>query len=487
MKIYFLLLISPFQKLRNLTGIVNCQMLIATTLLFIATNSCKKDSFITSADARLRFSADSIKFDTVFTRTGSVTQSFKIVNENDQPLKLSSVKLMGGTASAFKININGIAAGEVNNIDIAANDSIYVFVKVLVNPSAANLPFIISDSISLQYNGNQRWVQLQAYGQNAHFLNSSTISSNTSWPNDLPYVIQGSLRIAADVSLTISAGTKVYAHANAPILVDGTLTVNGTLSNKVIFNGDRLDDPYKFLPASWPGIIFRTSSKNNRILFAEIKNAYQALVVDAPSANANPKLILQQTIIDNAYNAGLLCINSSVQAENILISNSANNIFIESGGNYSFTHCTAASYSNNFIPHKTPVLSVANYTTQTGNPATQNLQAIFTNCIFWGDNGFVENEVIVNKQGSNPFNVTFRNILYKAADIPANSTIQLSLQNQDPLFDSIDISNHYYDFRQKNNPLAAGVNKGIATGLLKDLDDNNRNVGLPDMGCYEKQ
>ena len=494
MKKYFLLLISSFKKVLNLTGIANFQLpktnhqlLLACCLVFIAATSCKKDSFITSADARLRFSADTVKFDTVFTRTGSVTQSFKIVNENDQPLKLSSVKLMGGTASSFKININGVPTNEANNVEIAANDSIYFFVSVLVNPSAANLPFIIRDSISVQYNSNQRWVQLEAYGQNAHFLNSSTISSNTTWPNDLPYVLQGPLRVAADVSLTISAGTKIYAHANAPLIVDGTLAVNGTLNNKVIFTGDRLDDPYKFLPASWPGIILGSSSKNNSIKFAEIKNAYQAVVVNGASTNVNPKLILQQTIIDNAYNAGLFCSNTSVQAENVLISNCVNNIFIESGGNYSFTHCTAASYSNNFIFHKTPVLSVANFTQQNSNPATQNLQASFTNCIFWGDNGFIENEVIVNKQGSNSFNVTLSHCLFKSTGNPANTNLIMSLQNQDPRFDSIDISNRYYDFRQKNNPLAAGINKGIASGLLKDLDNNNRNVGVPDMGCYEKQ
>ena len=37
---------------------------------------------------------------------------------------------MGGAASAFKININGVAASEVTNIELAANDSMYVFVSV---------------------------------------------------------------------------------------------------------------------------------------------------------------------------------------------------------------------------------------------------------------------------------------------------------------------------------------------------------------------
>jgi hypothetical protein len=258
-------------------------LLIGLCMLIICAGSCKKDAYITSPDARLRISADSVKFDTVFTRTGSVTQSFKIVNENDQALKLSSIKLMGGPASAFKININGTATGQIKDLDVGANDSIYIFVSVLINPSTASLPFVISDSILVQYNNNQRWVQLEAYGQNAHFLQTASITTNTSWVNDLPYVILGSLRVAPDASLTIGPGVKVYAHANAPILVDGTLIVNGTYNNKVLFNGDRLDDPYRNLPASWPGIFFTGTSKNNRLQFAEIKNAYQALVVNAAS------------------------------------------------------------------------------------------------------------------------------------------------------------------------------------------------------------
>lgn len=54
------------------------------------------------------------------------------------------------------------------------------------------------------------------------------------------------------------------------------------------------------------------------------------------------------------------------------------------------------------------------------------------------------------------------------------------------MFDSIDISKKYYDFRHTKSA-APGINTGIATSINKDLDNNNRPVGLPDMGCYEKQ
>lgn len=447
--------------------------------------SCGKDGFITSSDASLSISRDSLKFDTVFTGTGSVTRSFKILNDNKQRLRIS-VQLMGGAASAFKININGVASVQQSGIEIAAEDSIYVFVSVTVNPSAADLPFILSDSIAVNYNGNTRFVQLQAYGQNAVFLRNAVISSNAVFSNTLPYVILGSLQVAAGAMLTIPAGTKIYAHANAPLIIDGTLITNGTADNKVIFSGDRLDEPYDKLPGSWPGIYFRQNSKNSQLNFSVIKNAYQAVAVSDPSVNTNPKLVLRQCIIDNAYDAGLLCSNSAVQADNSLVSNCGTNVRIVLGGNYSFTNCTIASYSNDYILHKFPVLSVANFADVNGSTAFSALSAIFQNCIFWGDNNSLGTELNIQKQGSNAFNISVEHCLYKAEADPGNTSFSNSISNQEPQFDSIDVRNAYYDFRLTRYASPA-VNSGVATGFPKDLDDNPRVVGITDIGCYEKQ
>ncbi len=461
-----------------------CLLLIACCLLTI---SCKKDSFITSEFARLTITADTLKYDTVFTTTGSITKSFKIINENDQKLRLGKVKLMGGSASAYKMNVDGMATIEVNNLEIDANDSIYVFVSVTVDPNASNLPFIVSDSILVNYNGNNRYVQLQAYGQNANFLSNRVITGNVVWTNNLPYVILGSLRIDTTATLTIQPGCNIYAHANAPIIVDGTLIVNGTRANNVVFTGDRLDDGYKDLPASWPGIYFRGQSKNNVLTYAVVKNAYQAIVTEKPSINANPKVILHQCIVDNAYDAGIYAVNSSLTAYNSLISNCGSNIILSYGGIYNFTHCTIAAYSTNYLNHKNPVLNVNNFSNLTGTTFTADLNAVFRNNIFWGDGGLVENEITVNKQGANPFIVVFEKNIYKVVTDPANSSLLNNIKNVDPSFDSIDVSKRIFDFRVTKNPMAPGINTGVLTGFLKDLDNNNRNVGIPDIGCYEKQ
>ena len=454
---------------------------VAILLLF----SCKKDSLITSPNAILNVT-DSIKFDTVFTTTGSVTKSFKIFNDNNQRLLISKIRLMGGSTSPFKLNINGIAAMEANDIEVAANDSIYIFVSVTINPSTANLPFVISDSILINYNGNSRFVQLQAYGQNANFLRNAIITGNTSWNNTLPYVILGSLRIDTTATLTIAAGTKIYLHADAPFIVDGTLLINGTKDQRVFFTGDRLDDPYRDFPAGWPGIYLRGSSSNSVFNFAVIKNAYQAVVVQGPSVNSNPKLLMQKVIIDNAYDAGIFCTNTNIQVNNSLISNCGSNIVIQGGGSYALTHCTVASYSTQFILHNKPVLYASDNAFINGTIFYGSMNAVFKNCIFWGDNNIVNNEVVTDKQGAVPFSVTLDHCLYKAANDPANTTLTSVIKNSDPAFDSTDYSHNYFNFRI-SNPLAPGIDKGILTPFPKDLDDNPRNVGAPDIGCYEKQ
>ncbi|MCW3116419.1 MAG: hypothetical protein JWM28_501 [Chitinophagaceae bacterium] len=457
--------------------------------MFILFSACRKDTFINSADARIRITADTVKYDTVFTSAGSITQSFKIVNENNQKLKISSVKSMGA-GSAYSINVDGVSGPAVNDLEIEANDSLYVFVQVNVNPDANNLPFVIRDSIQISFNGNNDWVQLEAWGRNAHFLRDKQVISDEIWNNDLPYVILGYLYINPGSTLTINKGCRIYAHADAAVIVDGTLKINGEkdTADRVYFRGDRLDDPYKNYPASWPGIFFRSSSQDNVLNYAVINNAYQALALQDPSLNPNPKLILNETIVDNAYDAGIISLNSSVRATNCLISNCGKNIVLAQGGDYQFTHCTVVSYSNNFILHKDPVLYLSNYITVNNAPVAKDLTAVFINNIFWGENGSVDDEVVTGKNDGAQFNVSFDSNLWKVkTEPPGINPLVNVINNQAPEFDSIDVNKGYYDFHLKTDPLSPAIDNGINTITILDLDGNPRPVGKPDLGCYEKQ
>ena len=247
-----------------------------------------------------------------------------------------------------------------------------------------------------------------------------------------------------------------------------------------------MDEDYKDLPASWPGIYFRETSKGNMLAFTTVKNAYQAIVAESPSANTLPKVTLHQCIVDNALDAGILCINSSLDADNSLISNCGSNINIILGGKYNFTNCTVVAYST-FTSHKNPVLSAANFASLIdGSTAVDVLDAQFTNCIFWGEEGFVDKEVVVSQQGAGIVPVLFKNCLYRANAEAANSTFDDCIQNAPPQFDSVDVSKGVFDFRVTKNASPA-VDAGTGTPFFKDLDNNNRVVNLiTDIGCYEK-
>jgi hypothetical protein len=298
-------------------------------------------------------------------------------------------------------------------------------------------------------------------------------------------VILGSLTIDPNKKLTINKGCRIYVHADAPILVDGTLEINGAKDtiDRVQFRGDRLDEPYNDFPGGWPGIYFRSTSKDNVFNYAVIKNAYQALAVLDPSIN--PKLTLNECIIDNAYDAGIIAVNSSIRARNCLISNCGQNVILAKGGDYQFTHCTVATFSNSYILHRLPVLYVSDYVLVNNVPDTKALTAVFRNCIFWGQDGTVEDEVVVEKRGST-FNVNFDYDLWKVKNIPANITSAGIINNQYPEFDTIHTSKRIYNFRLKDESPAK--NKATNAGVTIDLDGKPRPVGpATDLGSYERQ
>jgi len=391
---------------------------------------------------------------------------------------------MGGNSSPFRINVDGTPEVSFSDVELEANDSVYVFVSVTINPTAANLPFIVQDSILVNYNGNDRFLQLQAFGQNAHFLRNQRITKDSAWNNDLPFVILGNVTVDEDVSLTINKGCRVYAHADAPFIVNGSLKVNGEADSRVIFQGDRLDPEYRDLPAAWPGISFSSTSSNNVLNYATIKNAYQGIITES-AISATPKITLNQCIIHNIYDAGILSLASSIKATNLLISNCGSNIAISGGGNYSFTHCTVATYGSIFNSHKNPVLFISNAFENQIIP----LKANFTNCIFYGEGGITENEIVIDKKGSPDtadFDIVFENVLYKNKKDQPDATFINEIRNQPPEFDSIDVARRYFDFRLQ--PTSLAIDAGAVTNVTIDLNGNPRGgpAGKPDLGCYEQ-
>jgi hypothetical protein len=456
-------------------------------IITASVTSCKKDTFITSPNAIVALSTDTLYFDTVFTTTGSITGEFKIFNQNNQKLLLSNVQLMGGATSYFKFNLDGSPGTVFNNVTIAANDSLYGFVIVTINPNDSLLPFIIRDSIRIVYNGDTAFLQLEAYGQNANFLRNAVITKDTAWNNKLPIVLLGGLTVNTGATLTIQQATKVYVNAQAPITINGTLQAFGANDSNgaVSFQCDRLDPPYNGFPGSWPGITFTSSSTNNVMQYCILKNAYEGIAVQGPAASS-PVLTLNQCILNNIYDVAIGGTNSSIAATNCLVSNCGSNVSITSGGNYTFNQCTIASYDNSYVSHINPVVSVTNSDV---NNVAYPLSCTFTNSILYGTGNLVSNEVVFYNNTGATFNANLVNVLYKDSTMAINPIVnvnQYCILNQLPGFNNINPVNLTFDFH-----LASGspcLNAGTANPTVTiDLDGKPRVTQTPDLGCYQTQ
>ena len=122
--------------------------IILSLLVILSLSACKRDFFSESGPGELQFSADTIIFDTLFTSVGSTTHTLKVYNRNNNSVTISSIYLANlNSEGVYRINVDGVAGTHTENVKIAANDSIYVFVEATINPVGSNLPYLVTDSL----------------------------------------------------------------------------------------------------------------------------------------------------------------------------------------------------------------------------------------------------------------------------------------------------------------------------------------------------
>lgn len=379
--------------------------------------SCKKDKISTDASKTLSFSADSVLFDTVFTGIGSSTRQIRVRNKNNQRINISNISLQKGASSQFIINVDGLKGTSINDVEIAANDSIYIFIQVNVNPNNANSPLIISDAIVFTTNGNVQKVYLEAWGQDAYYhyptdaikfkdggyLPYSLISSNpnvdTTWNNDKPHVIYGWLVVDSAQKLTINAGTRLYFNNKAGLWVYryGQLKVNGTLGNEVLFTGARRESEYLDEPGQWDRIWINEGSLNNEINYAIIKNGFIGVQAELLGSNFNePKrLKITNTQIYNMSKWGLYGLAFNIYGGNNVVGNCGEHcVNLGLGGNYKFIHCTFANY----FDKETRTLSTLRINNFYPGQVLPLDTCYFGNCIIEGD---LPNEISLDVNTTN--------------------------------------------------------------------------------------
>jgi hypothetical protein len=474
------------------------QFLLLILSVSISIYSCRRDVITTDSNDKLSFSSDSIFFDTVFATVGSSTHSFKVYNKHSKKIKISSISLKNGSNSYFILNVDGVAGSVHHDVEIEANDSIFIFAEVTIDPANTNTPYVVEEQVVFETNTNIQMVNLIAWGQRAIFHRpkpgySAFAVGNETWNSDTPHVVYGIAVVDSGYKLTISKGAQVHFHGGSTLYVNkhATLEIKGTINEQVVLQGDRLDPSYEEIPGQWNGIYLSPLSTNNKIMFAVIKNATIGIQADTVNGS-NLTLELRNSWIRNMSKIGLFGRGTSIKAYNTVISNCGTYcVAFTIGGSYQMDHCTIGNYwSSSYGERKTGALIINNWFQSASLqyiPRDLSM-ATFNNCIVYGN---LIGELNMSKIAGAQFNYLFNHCILKVDPDKVVTTgaeyVNCKI-NQDPLFENSENDYHL----KENSPALKAADKSIASSnliyLRFDAAGTDRLLGSddPDIGAWEK-
>lgn len=415
-------------------------MKIKSTLLFIfgivalALVACHRDDIsFDSPTQQLAFSKDTLVLDTVYNQVRSETYAVKVYNREDKDIKIPLISLEGGTASPYRINIDGKSGTEFSNIPLRKKDSLYIFVEIA--PIATATEAIAEDRILFS---TQQHITLLSVVQDAEFFvqtsdHPNILTQNTTWDNGKAKIIYGDLTIEEGKTLTIEKGTKVYFAKNSGLKVskNSTLNITGSLGEEVILRGERNDPRYDTIPANWNSIRLEDGAVAN-IQYAKIFGGTNGLEL------YNATATVKNTLIHTFQNFGIKAVGSTIEAQNMVMNNCGEaDLGIFKGGDIQLTKCTLANYwqMNGALPAL--ALSASNeWTNANGDKEYGALTLNVQNSILYTSRS---NAIQLTPTAGQSFQYTFANLLFNMDNtagfvFEGNANISNSIINEDPLF-----------------------------------------------------
>lgn len=468
----------------------------------LAGSACRKqDEISTDQGLKLSFSNDSVVFDTVFSSIGSATQRLMIYNRNNERVKISAASLENGSQSAFRFNIDGQPGTSLYDLEVPANDSLFVFLRVTIDPSDQNNPFVVEDDLTFTTNGNSQSVKLVAWGQDAVYIRADqqvtgfpafTIVADsletTVWTAEKPYVIYGYALINSYGTLRIEAGARIYFHDQSGLwsYSEGQLIVAGTAENPVRFQGDRLESQegldYRNIPGQWDRIWLMEArpGADHQIDHAIIRNGFIGLQAESFLKPTAAALRINNTIIENQTGIGLFSRLYAIEAKNLVIANcGAYGMALTGGGDYRFVHTTIAN-NWSFSVRNNPSLFFNNFIPDSlDNPVVFPFNFEMGNSLVYGSN---KEEFAYEFASGADTSYLFTNTLLKTERKLADwAGFKDCLSNEDPLFKD------YEAFNFRPDTLSPVIGKGAANYAEEvplDLDQVSRTQRI-DLGAYQ--
>lgn len=457
-------------------------------------SSCDKNLY--TKDGKLRYSADTVLFDTSFTQVGSLTRRIVVKNTNARDIRINKVYLEKGHQSAFRINVDGFSGPLVEEIDVLSGDSVFIFIESTIDPTGSTGQLFEDDHIVVDYANGPDKLYLAGPGSDAiyYFPNDTLqdnlgrkypvriLQGNHEWVEGKPVVIVGTLVMDAGAVLTMHPGTRVHMFNGAMLWIykGATLKILGERNRKVVIEGTRLGSAYAQLAGQWDRIWINEGSTEHEIRNAIIKNGrlgIQAGGLDMSDGFTPRYLKIENTSIYNMSNSCLLAMNYEVEAKNLFINNFNNyGIALVLGGKYKFNHITVAGYQSGTRP------SAGFYFSNTYAEYIAAMQLNVENSILYGNN---PTELGYDQISGTAFDYMFRNCLIKIDPKidTENSFYPGLIKNKDPRF----YAPYFYDpSLLHDSPARDSADISYSNANMFDYHGKNRLIdGRPDIGCAE--
>lgn len=462
--------------------------------------ACQKEMVSDDPTLALKFSHDTVLFDTVFTTMGSSTKQIMVYNPNKNAIQIDQVSMREG--KYFKINLDGENnLDQLRDITVRGGDSLFLFIRTYIDPLNENSPVFIEDDIAFGVNGHIQKINLQAYGQDVEKIRipGDSLIMTLSLTSQKPYLLYDTLNVG---NLTIEAGTTIYMHTGAGVYVYGSMKAQGTKEKPIVFRGDRTDRlfdsvPYRMASGQWDGIYLLHAQgmmpPTYTLDYVDILSGSVGLYVYSESTGLIlPKLTMKNSRIHNHSIYGLVVQNVDAEVVNCEISNCASYCVYLAGGKHQFVHNTIAAYygypytnlniHQNIIPEDVAAVYINNLSKNNAKTISS-----FTNCIITG--GRKQSLMVATplpdyyegRFEGNYLRCDSLDEVFAKNNVYASDSDTMVFRNTYYLYEKY----HYYDFHLDSLSPARGIGDSIvALKYPTDIVGCPRK-GKPDAGCYE--
>ncbi|MCM1490426.1 MAG: hypothetical protein NC095_06340 [Muribaculum sp.] len=458
---------------------------IIALLASLLTGGCISDDVTYSSSDKLTFSSDTLSFDTIFTDLGSQTARLRVFNRASKAINITSIRVRGDE-DIFSINVDGVSGKTFENVEIRANDSIFIFVECFIDANDDSRPFLVEGQLDFLTNGNAQSVTLEAYGQNVTRLRNVTLNHDVIFNAERPYVIFDTLRVAEGTTLTLQPGTRMYFHDKGLLQVDGCLKALGAQGEMIQMRGDRLGDVltdtgYEILAGQWTGVRFGAGSFGNRMEYVDMQSTVSGVIVDSCGITDRDKLTLVNSWLHNSQGNVLRSSHAKVDAYGCVFSEAGEAVVSLAGGIHDFAQCTLSNYYL-FAISPESILTLSHLKPEDqGTVRNPLMKAEFKNCIIYG-------MISPITPGDLEYtDVYLRNVLLGVNGTDDDHFVSC-IWDEDPLFETIR-SDYIFNYHLKEDSPAIGAgNPAYVTPIdMYDMDGINRLAnGNPTLGAYAK-